>query len=372
MSAQIALSHHPVTKYIYNHDILNCTAEGVVGNHLYSGRALGLTEPWDMIQLHEDLKPLWADITSHYDRIGLTHTHDVIWYLNLKELGAHVGYQPSVFYFGSEEYSNWGDVAWYEMVEFINSKNNFMQLAKELDVDVPATICFDSVTQINDSSIKDIKFPCYLKAAVSVSGVGIYRCENKADLIENQFKFTRDTPVQIQEEITTDTFLNMQYMVVDDEVIRLTTSEQILDGFVHQGNRVPASCEPWEHVDRMAAWLKDHGMKGIFAFDVAVVESENGIRFPAIECNPRFNGASYPTLIAQKLNIKEWSTLTFSTKYRNLKDIDLTDIEFDKKSSEGAILVNWGTVLAGKVMILLAGSKEYQQALKLELEARLC
>ena len=91
MSAQIALSHHPVTKYIYNHDILNCTAEGVVGNHLYSGRALGLTEPWDMIQLHEDLKPLWADITSHYDRIGLTHTHDVIWYLNLKELGAHVG-----------------------------------------------------------------------------------------------------------------------------------------------------------------------------------------------------------------------------------------------------------------------------------------
>ena len=373
MSAQIApLSHQPVAKVIYNHDIMNCTAEGVVGNHLYSGRALGLTEPWDMIQLHEDLKPLWNDITAHYDRIGLTYTKDVIWYLSLKELGAHVGYQPSVFYFGPEEYGNWGDIAWYEIVEYINSKNNFMSLAKELNVDIPTTLCFDSVAQINDDNISEIKFPCYLKAAVSVSGVGIYRCETKAELIENQFKFSRNIPVQIQEEIITDTFLNMQYMVSDDEVIRLTTSEQILDGFVHQGNRVPACFEPWEQVDPMAVWLKDQGMKGIFAFDVAVVQTENGPRFPAIECNPRFNGASYPTLIAQKLDIKEWSTLTFSTKYRNLNNIDLSDIEFDKKSGEGMILVNWGTVLAGKVMILIAGSREYQEVLKVELEARLC
>ena len=98
MSAVIAHQQLPATKYIYNHDIMNCTDVSVVGNHLYSGRALGITEPWDMIQLHEDLKPLWPDITKHYRRIGLSHSKDVVWFLNLKQIGAHVGYQPSVFY----------------------------------------------------------------------------------------------------------------------------------------------------------------------------------------------------------------------------------------------------------------------------------
>ena len=34
---------------------------------------------------------------------------------------------------------------------------------------------------------------------------------------------------------------------------------------------------------------------------MAVVTTDDSLRFPAIECNPRFNGASYPTLIAGKL-----------------------------------------------------------------------
>ena len=143
------------------------------------------------------------------------------------------------------------------------------------------------------------------------------------------------------------------------------------DGFVHQGNRVPARYAPWETVEPMAIWLKNHGIKGIFAFDVAVVQTNRGLRFPAIECNPRYNGASYPTLIAQKLNIPEWSAKTFTTRYRSLSEIDLSDIEFDQSSGEGAIIVNWGTILTGKLTILLAGSRDYQDALEIELIARL-
>ncbi|NNG13602.1 MAG: ATP-grasp domain-containing protein [Gammaproteobacteria bacterium] len=371
MSAVIARNHQAIPKYIYNHDIMNCTADGVIGNHLYSGRALGITEPWDLLQLHSDLKPLWDDIVAHYDRIGLSHTKEVIWYLDLKQLGSHIGHHPSVFYFGPNEYGNWGDHEWYKAVEFINSKNNFMSLANEIGVDIPKTLCFNSVDDIDVSTIKDMEFPCYLKAAISVSGVGIYRCENFGELITDIVKFDRDTPVQIQEEIKTDVFLNLQYQVIGDELIRLTASEQLLDGFAHQGNRVPACHAPWKSVEPMAVWLKDHGMKDIFAFDVAVVETDNGLRFPAIECNPRFNGASYPTLIAQKLGIPEWTAITFSTKHTSLNKIDLTDIEYDIKTGEGAIIVNWGTALVGKLMILMAGSRDYQNALKIELDARL-
>jgi len=68
-SSAAAHSQQLVSRYIYNHDIMNCTAEGVIGNHLYSGRALGITEQWDKIQLHEKLKPYWDDFVAHYERV---------------------------------------------------------------------------------------------------------------------------------------------------------------------------------------------------------------------------------------------------------------------------------------------------------------
>lgn len=372
MSAAIEQLKLPVNKLILNHDIMSCTADGVTGNHLYSGRALGISEPWDMIQLHPDLQPLMNAICHHYKRVGLTYSSNIIWSVNPKHLGAHIGYLPSVFYYGRRESKYWGDLAWKHTVEVINSKNNFMRLATHLGIDIPYTICIDNVSEIDGKILQDIIYPCYLKAAVSVAGVGIYRCDNQSELEQAIASFDADAPVQIQEEIKTDTFLNLQYKVVNDRPVRLAASEQILDGFAHQGNRVPACYEPWDAVEDMARWLVKHGIKGIFAFDVAVVDTPYGPRFPVIECNPRFNGATYPTLIAQKLGIKEWSAINMDTRYRSLADIDLSRLEYDADSGEGLILVNWGTVLTGKLSVLLAGSAARQEALAIELGTRLC
>ena len=66
-------------KSIYNHDIMHCTHDTVVGNYLYSGRVLGMTQPEDLIQLHPDLKSQWRAITAHYDRIGLSYSQNPIW-----------------------------------------------------------------------------------------------------------------------------------------------------------------------------------------------------------------------------------------------------------------------------------------------------
>lgn len=358
-------------KFIINHDIMRCTADGVVGNHHYSGRALGISEPWDIIQLHPDLKPQWKQIIDHYQRIGLSHSENVIWDVDLDRLGTHIGHQPSVFYYGPTESRYWGDYEWLETVEFINSKNNFVALAKELGIDVPATWCFDRVADIAPASLKKATYPCYLKASVSVAGVGIYRCQDEAQLLTALGHFAEQTPVQIQAEVDAVAFLNLQYRIVGKEVYRLAASEQILDGFAHQGNRVPATHEPWGAVEAMAFWLRDHGMKGIFAFDVAIVQSDRGLRFPAIECNPRYNGATYPTIVAQKLDVPEWCAINFPTDHRALSEIDLSGIEFDMRSGEGVVIVNWGTVTEGKLGILLAGPKDTQDALAMELGSRL-
>jgi hypothetical protein len=176
--------------------------------------------------------------------------------------------------------------------------------------------------------------------AVSVSGVGICRCAKREELRSAIDKFDSNLPVQLQEEINTDVFLNLQYRAIGDTLLRLAPSEQILEVCAHQGNRYPSRYEPWNTIEPMALWLKERGMKGIFAFDIAVIETCNGVRLSAIECNPRFNGASYPTVIAQTLDIPEWSAMTFQTRHGRFSDLDIRYLEFDMRTGEGLVIVN--------------------------------
>lgn len=366
-----------IRQKIFNHDIMTCTHESVLGNHLYSGRVLGQTEPEDIIQLHPNLKSQWNAITAHYARIGLRHSQNVIWEVSLKILADYPNYDVSVFYFGDStnqasleaDWFRQVDSDWCNVVEWMNSKNKFIQLAQELGVSVPKTLCFENKAAINN--YETLPYPCYIKPAVSVDGAGISRCENQEQLTQALKMFSDDLPLQIQEEITASNFLNLQYCVTADGLKRFATTEQILDGFAHSGNRYPTKYQPWKTVEPIAEWMVQRGMKDVFAFDVAVVEEGEEIRYLAIECNPRFNGASYPTGIANKLKLKSWSHETFITQYRSLDKLDLSGIEFNPQNDTGVVLVNWGSILVGKIGVLLAGSIEQQHELRGILKQRL-
>jgi len=355
---------------------MHCTHERVSGNYLYCGRVLGMTEPEDIIQLHPALKLEWHGITEHYARIGLSHSKNVVWDTSLAVLTDYRDYELSVFYFGDALHpasteADWFrqlDPNWFAVVQFINSKNNFIQLAEELGVRVPKTVRAENKAALQPNI--PLPYPCYLKPAVSVDGAGISRCEDEQQLIQALNLLVDSGPLQVQEEAIASSFLNLQYCVTANGVERLAATEQVLDGYAHSGNRYPTVHQPWESVEPMAVWLGQQGMKGIFAFDVAVVESATDTDYVAIECNPRFNGASYPTGIANKLNIPSWTSETFTGKFHSIQDIDLSGIEFNPESGIGAIIVNWGSVLAGKITVLLAGPVEIQQHLRAALEQR--
>lgn len=362
---------------IFNHDIMNCTHQQVTGNHLYSGRVLGLTEPDDIVQLHPGLKQDWYAIDQHYGRIGLRHSQKVIWDVSSAFRIAHPHLETSVFYFGDAERPNsfrsqqlrQVDARWHDVVQYMNDKNNFMALAQKLSVNVPKTLCFASKVDLRLTS--DIPYPCYVKPAVSVDGMGIVRCADRQQLSLALYDMPDDVSFQLQEEVLAASFLNLQYQVTSQGLERLAATEQILDGCSHSGNRYPTEHQPWELVEPMAQWMFEQGMKDIFAFDVAVVFSSRGPRYYAIECNPRFNGASYPTGIARKLGIESWICETFTTPLRSLDEIDLSDIEFNPETKTGVILVNWGGIRLGKVVCLLAGSHEQQKRLRTILRQRL-
>lgn len=361
---------------IFNHDITLSTHEKCA-SHLFSGRALGLTNPEDKIQIHPELAPEWEAIASHYEQIGLRHSHDVVWDVSLAATGQYPGYEPCFYFFGDavnpqsvyRQFFQQHDNRWCEVVEFVNSKNNFIELAEQLGVPVPQTLRFPNLAAAQ--ACTTLPFPCYIKPAVSDHGVGIMRCQDPQALAGAFASLLPDEPLQIQAEVQATVFLNLQYEVTSDGVNPLLATEQILQGCVHMGNRCPSQYQPWEAVQPFANWMGTCGMKGIFAVDVAVLPKANGVDYLAIECNPRFNGSSYPTLVAQKLGIESWSSTTYQTEQRSLRDIPLADLAFDPQTGKGVVLVNWGTIKTGKLSVLLAGSEVEQATLGMELQARL-
>lgn len=330
-----------------------------------------MTEPEDMIQLHPNLKPEWDAITAHYARIGLSHTRNVVWDVSFSMLADYPDYEISVFFFGDAAHTD-SDQDWFhkvdhdrlKVVQFINSKNNFVQLAEELGVSIPKTVCAETKTAIKTYALP---YPCYLKPAVSVDGAGISRCEDEGQLTQALKTFGDNVPLQIQEEVIASTFLNLQYRVTAQGVERLAATEQVLDGYAHNGNRYPTAHQPWEIVEPMAEWMAKQGMKELFAFDVAVVATSTD--YLAIECNPRFNGASYPMAIAHKLNIPSWTSETITSDLRSINELDLTGIEFNSDRT-GVIIVNWGSIQVGKATVLLAGPLETQNELRVVLKQR--
>ncbi|MEJ2398251.1 MAG: ATP-grasp domain-containing protein [Gammaproteobacteria bacterium] len=362
---------YPVHPQFLNHDIMHCALDAEEGSYLYSGRALGITTTYDIIQLHRDLMEDFPVVCAHYDRIGLSYTRQIIWNLKFEELRHYPQYDVSYFYFGSEQHEVAHNENWFRAVDYINSRNHFMALAQQLDMRVPLTYCFQNRAQLDQAALAKIPYPCYLKAAISVAGLGIYRCENEQALLLHLSSFGEATPFQVQQEVRASTFLNLQYQVTGSHLERLAATEQILDGYSHAGNRFPSPHNAWYAVEPMAKWLFCHGVRGIFAFDVAVVKDACGIDYLPIECHPRFNGASYPTLIAKKLGIPRWQARLFYTDFRHIADLPIWDLEYNPSDQSGIVVVNWGTVQAGKLFILLAGTPVQQQALREELQQRL-
>ncbi len=366
---------------IFNHDITLYTHDQHISTRLYSGRALCLTNPGDKIQIHPELKPEWDAILAHYQQIGVAHTNDVIWDVSIhllsEQLSENSDQELSVYFFGDvvnkhdtfrKVFQDW-DAQCCQVIEFVNSKNNFISLAEELGIAVPKTLRFDQLAAAK--AWDDIPFPCYVKPAVSDHGAGIMRCPDAEALAAAFAQLDPDIPLQIQAEVHASAFLNLQYQASSAGVEQLLVSEQILDGCVHGGNRYPASHEPWDQVAPFAQWMEDSGMKGIFAVDVAVVPDGEKTHYVAIECNPRFNGSSYPTLVAKRLGIPAWSSATYTTGLRSLKDLHMQDLAFNPATGKGVILINWGTIQAGKISVLLAGSEREQGLLGQELQARL-
>lgn len=350
---------------IFNHNILDCSSndslDKVVGVLHYGGRVLGSTKQGDVIQLHPDLYKHWDWIRNHYKNAGISYTNEVVWDEDFYVMNDFPNHQPDVFFFGNRANVVRPDKSWFSIVQKMNSKNHFIETCRMMGIPVPETQLYGCKSEI--TNLERFDFPLYLKLAVSVSGLGVWRCENVHDLQKYIENISKGVPLQVQQAISATSFLNIQYKV-NGKLERILVTEQVLKGNCHAGNSYPAHNEPWIITDPLARCMADNGMKGVFAFDVGVCQLDDGSsKYWAIECNPRYNGSSYPTEIAKKIGAKNWIAKKVKTNVDNFSGVDLGGLTFSPKTGKGVVIVNWGSISENEVSALFIASTEKERNL---------
>ncbi|HMB65593.1 MAG TPA: ATP-grasp domain-containing protein [Patescibacteria group bacterium] len=326
----------------------------ILGLFLYPGRVLGTTNPEDIIQLNPALRENWEWIIGHYDRIGLPHTKNVIWDDSFSVKERFPDHGLSTFFFGKQAHRVEPNPDRLRIVEIMNKKNEFIKTARRLGIPVPETICFRSKREVRDC--RDFSFPVCLKVSESVSGLGVVRCNTPEELEQELSKLSSGLAFQIQEVVDGD-FISVQYWATNNSLKRITATEQILNGSIHEGNSGPTLHHPWEVTDRMAYYLYQKGIKEHFGFDLVAQKLPGGkLQYKVIECNPRFTGAAYPYYIAWKLGVLYWRGISVKTGFSRLDDLDLRNLEFNPRTGRGVAIVNWGCIKDNKLGIVVMGN----------------
>jgi len=361
-------NHHmtdgaPKLASVVNHDMRECNHEEelakILGVFLYPGRALCITNPEDIIQLHSDMQIGWSWMMEHYRRIGIECTDNVIWNDDFNVAKSHPELELSTFFFGESANRVRPDFRRLIITKQMNQKNKLIQLAQRLQVVTPQTDIFDCKTDIELSRLDNYQYPCVLKISESVSGLGVVICHNKEELMFEIEKLNDSLPFQIQEYLDEAVFPSVQYFIGQDgHSMYITECCNFLEGSIHAGNWGGSSMpyRPSSVTHPIAVEMARQGMRGWFSFDTAFYQG----RYYVIECNPRYTGASYPYVAAKKLGADFWAMKSYKTSLKSLSQLDLGALEFDPKKKEGWALINWGPLAVGdgKGAFLYVGKEE--------------
>jgi hypothetical protein len=328
----------------------------------YGARILACSTPDDIVQLDPSLREPYKYLFDHLGQIGLDVAGDIEWDTRAEVAADFPSHDLSVYLFDPTINAVRPDPRRLDATTKFGDKNSFIEFCQQQGYSVPRTMI---VTDGTMPDISDLKCPLYVKAAESSNGKGLFRVTNKAELEEAIGSVGSN--YQIQEEVP-GVPISVQYHEKDDVVSHLATTDQILDGHTHMGNYYPTVHNPREVTDKLADELVAAGLRDTFGLDVMV----NGEESTIIECNPRWTGATYPTVAAGRLAIKEWSAYVLPTQHERPRDIKLGDTLYDASSQIGVVIMNNCRLNAhGKVEVLIAGPQEAQEEMMIKLEKRL-
>ena len=103
------------------------------------------------------------------------------------------------------------------------------------------------------------------------------------------------------------------------------------------------------------------GVKEYFGIDVAAVNDNKGFNYLIMECNPRYTFATYPIILAKRLNVDMWRTKIYKISNNSFCKINLKSLYYDKHKKSGIIFIDWGMVMLGEITIMIIGNIKEQE-----------
>ena len=346
---------------VYFHDVMSAYPAGVLdelpGVPSYTARALAMSraDRGDAVLIPEIVKPHLPWVRAHYERIGLGVASTVLYggYETLERFSDH---EMSVFIFGDQAHAVRPNQARQQAVRAHNNKNTFIdQICRVVGAPTPHTVCFDYPSQLSEVPLP---YPLFVKGAESASGQDVFRCRHEKDVAQAVAEIAKVQPqFQLQAALPEDTvFLNVQYRAVDGQVVRGPITRQILTGNSHDGNIHPSGANEsrvWSVTDPLAEYAVREGIEEVWAYDVAWLPDGS---FLVIECNPRFNGCTYYSEVARRLDLVAWEARNVQFLPGSFEGIDLGELEY--RRGQGIIVVNWGCVTEQKLGLFIAGTSD--------------
>lgn len=337
--------------------------ERVIANApFFAARALPLSRPGDAVQLNPEYKEFYPYYLDHLRQVGLDTAQEIIWDLSAEVANDFPDYEFSCFRFNPGLNMVRPNPRRLEATDRFNNKNEFVALCQKLGCPVPHTIM---LADRQLPPFTDITYPVYLKSAIMAAGLNVYRCQDEQELRSCMGRFKGE--YQLQDEIPdVKAFISTQYFAANGRASHLATTGQLLDGVNYIGNSYPVAYDPRAITDPLANTLASEGLEDFFGFDLAV----NPDGFWLIECNARVTGATYPTLVANRLGITEWKSCKLHTTHQSLRTLDLQSLTYDPTRGAGVVVLNDSFMsVNGEITVLLAGSKATQAETEAKLNA---
>jgi hypothetical protein len=254
----------------------------------------------------------------------------------------------------------------------VNSKVYSRRVSDELALRQPKGWACETLAELADAL--DAAAPLIeaggrfaLKEAFGVSGKGIAmldsrrRCERLHGMIAKQVERSGNDRVAfvVEEWVDKRGDLNYQFTVGRDGSVRFDfVKDQLTEGGVHKGHRIPAALPPVqlgqlaEISDRLGKRLAVDGYFGIVGVDAMI--DPDGELYPVVEINARNNMSTYQvrlqehfvadgqTALARHYPLKLDAPLPFAEIRRRLDGLLL-----DKPGGSGLLVNNFATVNAG-------------------------
>ncbi len=349
-----------VARTLFNHHCVDAYPglNTVVGMEYYAGRILAASSPGDVVQVHPHVVSEVPAIVEHYRNAGFAVATEIVADLSAEVAHDFPDADYSVYLFGSEQHRVRPNARRFAATARFDEKNDFIEWCQGHAYPVPDT-------QVNGSDLTSQALPFFVKASHSGFGLHVFECTDTA-AAEHAIRQIAG-PYQLQEKLSNCTFVNVQYRGSE----HLATTDQVLDGFSYVGSRYPCAFDPRSVTDPIAIEIVRAGLEDVFAFDVAALPGTDGTEFLLVETNPRYNAATYATLTAQRIGADRWSTVPVSTRYRDVESVldCLGDALYDPVCKTGILLVNWGAVRSGKLLVLVVGTPDDEISLRERLTA---